>query len=187
MYSTKRLQTGDGINFANLPEGCSGKVESTNANHDTLQHLSKSMIPLSPNAMLTSKFGKWICEIYSVQTSPPCGPSGNVLPRLNFAKRGTRATDGPDISAAHPSAKICEIYSVNSPRTWLEWVYDGQLTLRCTNVNTALLKGHHVALARMESLSSRGGPVTTHYLRPLVWRGQGSKSHGLDGQKENAL
>ena len=45
-------------------------VESTKANHGTQQHLSKSMIPLSPHAMLTSNFGKWICEIYSIQTSP---------------------------------------------------------------------------------------------------------------------
>ena len=73
MYSTKRLQTGDGINFANLPGRRSGNVDSTNANHDTPQHLDKSMIPLSPHAMLTSNFGKWICEIYSVQTSPCAG------------------------------------------------------------------------------------------------------------------
>ena len=141
MYSTKRLQTGDGINFANLPGRCSGNVGSTNANHGTLQHLSKSMILLSPHAMLTSKFGKWICEIYSVQTSPCAGHLAMYChdSTLQRGERGER-TDHT-FSAAHPSAKICEIYSVNSPRTWLEWVYDGQLTSRCTNVKTALLKG----------------------------------------------
>ena len=39
-----------------------------------------------------------------------------------------------------PLAELCELYSVSSPRTWLEWVYDGQLTSRRTNVKTALLK-----------------------------------------------
>ena len=100
---------------------------------------------------------------------PLCGPSGSALPRLNFAKRGARGTDGPYIPAAHPSAKICEIYSVNSPRAWLEWVYDGQLMMRCTKVKTTLLKGQHVALAGMELLRSRGGPVTTHSLRGNTW------------------
>ena len=73
MHPIHDFQTGDGIHFANLPGRCSGNVGSTNANHGTLQHLSKSMILLSPHAMLTSKFGKWICEIYSVQTSPCAG------------------------------------------------------------------------------------------------------------------
>ena len=53
-----------------FPKGVLENVGSTNASHDTIQHLSKSMMPSPSHAMLTSNSGKWICGIYSVQTSP---------------------------------------------------------------------------------------------------------------------
>ena len=49
---------------------------------------------------------------------------------------GAGGADGPYISVAHPSAKICEIYSVNSPHTWLEWVNNSQDAERCERIHT---------------------------------------------------
>ena len=70
--------------------------------------------------MLAKKFGKWICEMYSIQTSPIRAtawcPAATQL--CNEGMGG--GVHGPEVSTLHPSDKICEIYSVNSPPHDLE-------------------------------------------------------------------
>ena len=141
MYSTKRLQTGDGINFANLPGRCSGNVESTNASHDTPQHLSKSMMPLSPHAMLTSNFRKWICEIYSVQTSPCVGHLAKYChdSTLQRGERGERA-DHTFLQLTH-LRRFAKFIPSTVPGHGLNGCMMASLRRDAQNVKAALLNG----------------------------------------------
>ena len=53
MHFICETQTADGINFANLSEGCSGSPEYTHACHDTRPRLGKNTTPSPPHARLT--------------------------------------------------------------------------------------------------------------------------------------
>ena len=128
------FQTGDGINFANLCRRCSGSADPPYASRDTRLRSSKGMAPSPPRAMLTQNSVAGFAKFIPLKP-PPSGPCRRALPRLNFANGGTGRADGPEVSAIHPAAKICEIYSVNSPRTRLEWVNDGQDAEQCARIH----------------------------------------------------
>ena len=69
--------------------------------------------------MLAKKFGKWICEMYSIQTSP-IRATAWCPAATQLCNEGDGGVHGPEVSTLHQFAKICEIYSVNSPPHDLE-------------------------------------------------------------------